>query len=138
MIYMNENTVIYKEKMMKKFLFMLAAVCSLSACSEDEAKLNGKTFALLPEKAITIAFDEKEPSFYGQAVNNYFGEYNTEKNNITLKLQGSTMMAAPEAEMKKETEYFQNLGKIKTYTLKGNSLELQGDGITLKYEQTNN
>ena len=40
--------------------------------------------------------------------------------------------------MKKEMEYFQNLGKIKTYTLSGKSLELNGDGVTLKYEEAKN
>lgn len=118
---------------MKKFLLMLAVVCSLSACSEKTIQLKGKTFALLPEKNITISFDETD--FYGQAVNNYFGVYKTENNAITLTMQGSTMMMAPASEMKKETEYFQNLGKIKTYTLKGNNLELKGDGVALKFEE---
>lgn len=123
---------------MKKILLMLAAVCSLSACSEDEVKLNGKTFALLPEKNITISFDEKEPRFYGQAVNNYFGTYKAEKNAITLNLQGSTMMAAPEAEMQKEQDYFTQLPKVKTYTLHNKTLELKGDNLVLKYEQITN
>ena len=123
---------------MKILLSALIAVLALTACSEAEQTVVGKTYSLLPEKNITLAFDAKENRFYGKAVNNYFGEYKIEKNNITLTLIGSTMMAAPEPEMKKEMEYFQNLGKIKTYTLSGKSLELNGDGVTLKYEEAKN
>lgn len=123
---------------MKKILSALIAAAALTACNETEQTIVGKTYTLLPEKAITIAFDEKEPRFYGKAVNNYFGEYKIDKNNITLTLQGSTMMAAPEEEMKREMDYFQNIGKIKTFTLKGQSLELKGDGVTLTYEQDKN
>lgn len=123
---------------MNKFLSVLAALLTLTSCSKSEETIVGKTYTLLPEKAITLTFDAKENRFYGQAVNNYFGEYKIDKQNITLTLIGSTMMAAPEPEMKKETDYFRNLGKVKTYTLNGQSLELKGDGITLKYEQAKN
>ncbi len=123
---------------MKKLLSALIAALALTACSEGEQNVVGKTYALLPEKAITLTFDAKENRFFGQAVNNYFGEYKLDKHNITLTLIGSTMMAAPEPEMKKETDYFQNLGKIKTYTLNGKSLELKGDGVILKYEEAKN
>lgn len=123
---------------MKKLLSALIAALALTACNETEETIVGKTYTLLPEKAITITFDAKENRFYGKAVNNYFGEYKLDKNNITLMLQGSTMMAAPEEEMKKEMDYFQNMSKIKTYTLSGKALELKGDGVTLKYEQAKN
>ncbi|MBP3687645.1 MAG: META domain-containing protein [Alphaproteobacteria bacterium] len=118
---------------MKKLLSTLIAAVALTACSETAQTPVGKTYALLPEKAITITFDAKEPRFYGQAVNNYFGEYKIDNKNITLNLQGSTMMAAPEPEMKKETDYFQNLGKIKTYTLNNKTLELKGNDVTLNF-----
>lgn len=123
---------------MKKILLSIIVMSGLLACSQSKESLNGKTFALLPEKNITISFDEKEPRFYGQAVNNYFGTYKAEKNAITLNLQGSTMMAAPEAEMQKEQDYFAQLPKVKTYTLHNKTLELKGDNLVLKYEQTAN
>ena len=123
---------------MQKLLSILVATLAFTACSKSENTIVGKTYTLLPEKAITLAFDAKENRFYGKAVNNYFGKYKMENNNITLMVQGSTMMAAPEPEMKKEMDYFQNLGKVKTYTLNGQSLELKGDVIILQFEQTKN
>ena len=48
------------------------------------------------------------------------------------------LLAVTQNSPKKEMEYFQNLGKIKTYTLSGKSLELNGDGVTLKYEEAKN
>ncbi|MCM1324456.1 MAG: META domain-containing protein [Acetobacter sp.] len=123
---------------MKKLLLTILVLCGLNACSKSEETIAGKTFALLPEKSITLSFDAKENRFFGQAVNNYFGEYKLEKNNLTLKLIGSTMMAAPEPEMKKEMDYFQNLGKIKSYSLKNKTLELSGEDIKLQFEETKN
>lgn len=123
---------------MKKIVSAIIAALALTACSKSEDTVVGKNYVLLPEKAITLTFDAKENRFYGQAVNNYFGEYKIDKNNITLTLIGSTMMAAPEEEMKKEMDYFQNLGKIKTYTLNGKNLELNGDGVKLQYEESKN
>lgn len=123
---------------MKKLLLTILLLCGVSACSKSDETIIGKTFALLPEKVITITFDAKENRFYGQAVNNYFGEYKLNKNTITLELQGATMMAASESEMKKETDYFQNLGKIKSYSLKDKTLELTGDGVKLQYEEAKN
>ncbi len=123
---------------MKKLLLTILLLCGVSACSKSDETITGKTFALLPEKAITITFDAKEKRFYGKAVNNYFGEYKLNKNAITLELQGATMMAAPEPEMKKEMDYFQNLGKIKSYSLKNKTLELTGGGVKLQYEEAKN
>lgn len=121
---------------MKKILLLLLMIFGLASCSETTASLEGKTFALLPDKSITLSFDAKEPRFFGRAVNNYFGQYKLQKENITLNLMGSTMMAAPEAEMKREADYFASLSKVKTYNLKDKKLELKGEGIVLQYEQT--
>ena len=117
---------------MKKTLLALITILFLNACSEKET-LQGKNFVVDGNKNITISFDAKDNKFYGKAVNNYFGTYKTDKNNITFNLEGSTMMAGPEAEMKKEQAYFNDLSKIKTYSLKNKTLELRGDNITIKY-----
>ena len=45
------------------------------------------------------------------------------------------MMMGPAEEMQQEQTYFQNLSKIKTYTLKNKILELKGDNVTLKYSE---
>ena len=117
---------------MKKLLLTLVAVLFFNACSEKET-LQGKNFVMDGNKNITISFDAKDNKFYGKAINNYFGTYKTDNNNITLSLTGSTMMAGPEEEMKKEQAYFNDLSKIKTYSLKNKTLELKGDNITIKY-----
>ena len=110
---------------MKKILLALAAVFMLNACSEaDPASLKGKNFTLATDKNITLSFDAKD-----------FGTYKAEKDNIKFGPVASTMMAGPEDEMKKEHAYFQNLDKVRTYSLKGKELELKGDGVTLKYLQ---
>lgn len=119
---------------MKNFLLAICTLLMLSACKENvETSLKGKTFTLENNKNITISFDAKENRFYGKAVNNYFGEYKIENNNITLSQVGSTMMMGPETEMEKEQKYFNELTKVKTYKLKNKTLELKGDNITIKY-----
>lgn len=119
---------------MKKLLLALAAALALSACSEDApVSLKGKNFTLVNDKNITLSFDKEENRFAGKALNNYFGTYLIENQNITLNLAGSTMMADPKEEMEKEQTYFKDLGKIKTYTFKNKTLELKGDNVTLKF-----
>ena len=119
---------------MKKLLLAMFSIMMLSACQEAPT-LKGKTFALDTNKNFTISFDAKEDAFYGKAVNNYFGTYKLDKNNIALNLGGSTMMMGPMEEMQQEQTYFQNLSKVKTYTLQNKTLELKGDGVTIKYQE---
>ena len=119
---------------MKKLLLTMFSILMLNACSEAPS-LKGKTFTLDTNKNFTITFDAKENKFYGKAVNNYFGTYKIENSNLTLNLGGSTMMMGPAEEMQQEQTYFQNLSKIKTYTLKNKILELKGDNVTLKYSE---
>ena len=122
--------------MMKKILMTLMMAVALAGCAENApATLKGKSFVLQNDKNITLSFDAKEDRFAGKVLNNYFGSYTVEGNNIKFGAIASTMMAGPEAEMKKEQSYFQNLGKVKTYSLKNKTLELQGDGVTLTYQQ---
>ena len=121
---------------MKKLLLALIAAIMLNACSKfDSVSLKGKNFTLVTDKDITLSFDADENRFYGKALNNYFGTYEAEKDNIKFGPVASTMMAGPEDEMKKEHVYFQNLDKVRTYSLKGKELELKGDGVSLKYLQ---
>lgn len=121
---------------MKKILMMLAAIVMLSGCAENvPPSLKGKNFVLESDKNITLSFDANENRFAGKALNNYFGSYTLEKDNIKFGPIASTMMAGPESEMKKEQAYFQNLGKVKTYSLKNKKLELKGDGVALIYNE---
>ncbi len=121
---------------MKKILLALTAVFLLNACSDSApVSLKGKNFAFENDKAITLSFDANENKFHGKVLNNYFGSYTIDKNNIKFGPIASTMMAGPENEMKKEQAYFQNLGKVTTYSLKDKVLELKGGGVTLKYQE---
>ena len=61
----------------------LVAVLFFNACSEKET-LQGKNFVMDGNKNITISFDAKDNKFYGKAINNYFGTYKTDNNNITI------------------------------------------------------
>lgn len=119
---------------MKKLILTIVTLLALGACTKEET-IAGKKFALMPEKSFTILFDKSGNRFSGQALNNYFGEYKIEKNNLTLTVQGATMMAGSEEEMQKEMEYFQNLGKISAYTYKDKTLTLTGPDITLTYQE---
>ncbi len=121
---------------MKKVWMMLVAATILSGCAEKaETSLQGRKFVLESDKNITLSFDTNENRFAGKVVNNYFGSYTLENDNIKFGLIASTMMTGPENEMKKEQAYFQNLGKVKTYSLKNKTLELKGNGITLTYSE---
>ncbi len=121
---------------MKKILLTMVAALMLNACNESEpVSLNGKNFVLANDNAITLSFDAKENKYYGKVLNNYFGSYTIEKNNIKFGLAASTMMAGPEAEMKKEQTYFQDLSKVTTFSLKDKVLELSGNGVSLKYQE---
>ena len=121
---------------MKKILLTMVAALTLNACSESEpVSLNGKNFVLANDNTITLSFDAKENKYYGKVLNNYFGSYTIEKNNIKFGPTASTMMAGPEAEMKKEQTYFQDLSKVTTFSLKDKVLELSGNGVSLKYQE---
>ncbi len=116
---------------MKKMFFYLILFLGLVGCGGTSVHtLKGKEF-VLNNSNITISFDESENKFYGKAVNNYFGEYTKNGDNISLNLQGSTMMMGPEDEMMAETKYFNDLNQITTYKIEGNTLTLKGDKVDL-------
>jgi heat shock protein HslJ len=119
---------------MKKVFLSLAMMLSLLGCEETSTlNLKGKEFRL-KDSNYTLLFDKEENKFYGKAVNNYFGVYVLDKNNIKLELQGSTMMMAPLDDMEKENKYFEDLKKISTYKLEQNTLSLKGNGVELVFE----
>ncbi len=120
---------------MKKVLFNLALMLSLMGCNANSTpSLKGKEFTLDSSK-ITLSFDSKENKFYGKAVNNYFGVYTQDKNNIKLELQGSTMMMGAPEEMDEEVKYFNTLNKVTAYTLTDKVLTLKGDKTELNFKE---
>ena len=120
---------------MKKMLLNLGLMMSLVGCVATSApSIKGKEFSL-NDANITLAFDDNENKFYGKAVNNYFGVYSLNGENIKLELQGSTMMMGAPEEMTKETKYFNDLNKVTTYTINDNSLILKGDNVELTFKE---
>lgn len=112
---------------MKKFIY--AFLLLLSACSPKAETIVGKVFHLVepaqPMK-ITLAF-EADGRFGGKAANSYFGVYKITNQQITLDLQGHTMMMAPPPQMEAEDHFFKVLRQVTTFELKDNRLILNAD-----------
>lgn len=127
---------------MSKILSLLAAVLMFGACSSQEQNsFVGKEYKLTqaPNNAeISLGFDGKENRYFGKsAVNNYFGAYTLEGENLSFGPAGATMMAGPEPLMKAEQEYLQFLADVKSYKLEGKKLILNSsDGKSLTFEET--
>lgn len=127
---------------MSKILSLLAGILMFSACSAQEPNsFVGKEYKLTraPNNAeITLGFDGKENRYFGKAaVNNYFGAYTLEGENLSFGPAGATMMAGPEPLMTAEQEYLQFLADVKSYKLEGNKLILTGaEDKTLTFEET--
>lgn len=127
---------------MSKILSLLAAVLMFGACSSQEQNsFVGKEYKLTqaPNNAeISLGFDGKENRYFGKsAVNNYFGAYTLEGENLSFGPAGATMMAGPEPLMKAEQEYLQFLADVKSYKLEGKKLILNAsDGKSLTFEET--
>ena len=127
---------------MSKILSLLAGVLLFAACSSQEQNsFVGKEYKLTqaPNNAeITLGFDGKENRYFGKsAVNNYFGAYTLEGENLSFGPAGATMMAGPEPLMQAEQGYLQFLADVKSYKLEGKKLILNAtDGKTLTFEET--
>ena len=120
---------------MKKICYLFAIVFCLFGCSEQSTpNLRGKTFTL-NNSNITLSFDIRESKFYGKALNNYFGNYKLDKNQITFELVGTTMMMGSPSEVEEETKYFNNLSKINFYHLENKQLILKGEYTELIYKE---
>jgi heat shock protein HslJ len=120
---------------MRKMLLNLGLMLSLMGCVATSApSIKGKEFSL-NDANITLAFDKNENKFYGKAVNNYFGVYSLNGENIKLELQGSTMMMGAPEEMDEEVKYFNTLNKVTAYTLTDKVLTLKGDKTELNFKE---
>lgn len=122
---------------MKK-LFMAMTCALLFGCNSNHYdSIKGNKYVTNDKGLeITLVFDKSSNDFYGQAVNNYFGTYSNEKENIKFSLGGSTMMAAPEELMNTEAAYFKFLSEVDTYTVKENKLILKTNAQSMEFEQT--
>ena len=129
------------EAVMKKIFNLLFGICLLVGCGnvEEAVSLAGKKFVMQNAEngaTITLEFSDNGNDYYGQVVNNYFGSYKISGNNITFGAGGTTMMMGPREEMEAERHYFENLEKVKTYTLQNDVLALTtSDGKVLEFKE---
>ena len=98
---------------MKKLFLLLPFISLCSACAEESFNLKGTAYQYqLNNTPVLLAFDSSENRYYGKVVNNYFGTYNQNENNVTFSLGGSTMMMGPKNEMDDEQKWFKILPEI--------------------------
>ena len=131
-----------KQLLLGVFAAVTAVLCGagcagVNCCESAAAPLAGTAWKLdlatlpgtegnwaKPANAVTLSFapaGKEAGRVSGCAgVNRYFGPVTCDDAAGTIRFGtlGATMMAGPESEMKKEQVYFQNLGKVKTYSLK--------------------
>ncbi len=121
---------------MKKLWIMLVVMC-LSACTQISFKGNSYVLSSTIDKMpITLVFSDKENRFFGKAVNNYFGTYETSGNQLTLSQAGSTMMMGAPEEMAAERTYFQELSQVRKFRITDKYLVLiMENGKELLFEK---
>lgn len=129
-------------EIMKSFLFALCLVTLgvVAGCnsSKSMAKLNDVKWVLetlngakvtLTDSSneIFIRFDEVEKRVNGRAAcNRFFGNYEMDQTKLKFSPMGATRMAC--LDMQKETEFFQMLDGVETYSIKDNILSFKSKG----------
>lgn len=127
---------------MKNFLGFIFTLFFVVACTkaQNNETFNGKNYSLSGQNnnaEITLGFDNKENRFFGKAaVNNYFGIYAIDGNNISFANMGATMMMGERELMDVEAAYIENMSKVNSYKLDGKKLYLYtGDGKELVFDE---
>lgn len=125
---------------MKKLLSLVFAVLIMAGCSaESGGSFKGKEYKLTYAEDganITLGFSATEDKYYGRAVNNYFGSYGIDGNDIKFGPAGATMMMGPQKLMEIESNYFKTLPKVRSFKVYSNKLVLvTEDGEKLIFEQ---
>lgn len=120
---------------MKKLLTGLFAILMIVSCGKSSESLRGKSFVTETANGtkITLNFDATENRISGKVVNNFFGPYEIDGNNIKFGMIGSTMMMGPEDAMKAEYEFFQVLSKVDSYSVEGKKLFLKTPDGSLEF-----
>lgn len=84
----------------------------------------------LNNQAVTLSFDIDQKNINGfSGCNNYRGDYSDVENTVQFNDIMSTKRACPDLTI--ESYYFDLLGKVNNYQVKGNSLYLYKDKILL-------
>ncbi len=119
-------------------LFTTLVLGGCSTVEKTDNQLLGKEFIMVKnneKQNITIGFDENNYSGFS-GVNNYFGKYTIDGNNIKFDKMGATMMAGPIPQMNAEREYFDKLVTVTNYEIKNKKLTLKtNNGESLEYVQ---
>ena len=123
--------------MKKFFLWFVFLLCS---CQGEVSVPSDREFVLKQTNPpITITFNQKENRFAGfGGVNRYFGQYKTDKKNITLSQVGATMMMGKPEDMDHERLYFETLGTVNSFEITGKDLILKSPKKNLVFELKEN
>lgn len=116
---------------MKKVLLSIILGLSLIGCSSLRKLPNqdflGKSYSLASSsKDYKISIEFAEDNFFGYSgVNNYFGKYQVQGNNLKFSAIGSTMMSGPTKAMNAEINYLDNLSKVNSFNFENDQLILK-------------
>lgn len=126
-----------KGLIMFSFLMFVLMGCSTTKVIKQN-RVTGKEYKLLdeyPKDNIILGFDNER--FYGfSGVNNYFGNYIKQKDNIRLVTVGMTRMSGTPEMIHREKNYLDKLQEVNNYKLKGKELILFDDEKeVLKFEE---
>ncbi|MDR1693974.1 MAG: META domain-containing protein [Lactobacillaceae bacterium] len=124
---------------MRKILAIFIGVFMLMGCGEQQTTFKGYEYKMLNtpnDVNVTISFDAEENRYFGKVVNNFFGLYMAEGNDIAFAPAASTMMMGIGEAMDVEREVLQNLLEIRSYKFDGGKLifNLEG-GRTLEFKK---
>ncbi len=127
---------------MKKLLSVFLGILVMAGCTAKAESFKGKEYRLSGAEnnaEITLGFSADENRFFGKVVNNYFGTYTVEGNNISFGPAGATMMMGPRPLMDAESNYLRLLPTVKTFSLDGKKLVLKtADGKELVFDEIGN
>lgn len=125
---------------MNKILSYILILISLISCSKEN-RLNGKKYIKKTETEIiiTLEFAQNENKINGKVVNNYFGNFEINGNNIKFDSIGSTMMLGMPKDMEIEQQFFSFMNDVTNYYIDNNQLILlDKNGKKFIFEKVNN
>ena len=125
---------------MNKILSYILILISLISCSKEN-RLNGKKYIKKTETEtiITLEFAQNENKINGKVVNNYFGNFEINGNNIKFDPIGSTMMLGMPKDMEIEQQFFSFMNDVTNYYIDNNQLILlDKNGKKFIFEKVNN
>lgn len=116
---------------MKKVLLSIILGLSLIGCSSLKSvpnkKVLGKSYVLSSSsKDYKISLNFAEDNFFGYSgVNNYFGKYEVQGNNLKFDAIASTLMSGPTKAMNAEIDYLNSLGEVNSFYFSKEQLVLK-------------